>query len=82
MKRVVQVVVAQVGAASPVYWAGASLKPRAVADKKSLSGHFPGLLGRGLIEACVPLRTTAVVLSFPGLLGRGLIEATRRRAGA
>ena len=38
---------------------------------------FPGLLGRGLIEATqeydvlsYPFRT------FPGLLGRGLIEAT------
>ena len=37
---------------------------------------FPGLLGRGLIEALAWWTSkTAERCSFPGLLGRGLIEA-------
>ena len=38
---------------------------------------FPGLLGRGLIEARLPAGRPRSALSFPGLLGRGLIEARR-----
>ena len=38
-------------------------------------GIFPGLLGRGLIEAAPIGRPRRFAPSFPGLLGRGLIEA-------
>ena len=37
--------------ASPVYWAGASLKHVANIDRLAPPLCFPGLLGRGLIEA-------------------------------
>ena len=37
---------------SPVYWAGASLKRHAGEERRgTAAGAFPGLLGRGLIEA-------------------------------
>ena len=65
---------------SPVYWAGASLK-RAQVDvlPRPMGGAFPGLLGRGLIEAGSREHTRwRTGFPFPGLLGRGLIEARGR----
>ena len=48
----------------------------------SASGAFPGLLGRGLIEARSSPRgwSGTLVATFPGLLGRGLIEASSAAA--
>ena len=62
---------------SPVYWAGASLKLMEYGEVGNFRGPFPGLLGRGLIEAETwPARPARSARPFPGLLGRGLIEAT------
>ena len=66
--------------ASPVYWAGASLKRTKKPQTLLVLLRFPGLLGRGLIEAAWCWRASTGSACFPGLLGRGLIEASRRAA--
>ena len=57
---------------SPVYWAGASLKRlRCENDLVGRLGAFPGLLGRGLIEALLMPTHPTGPTCFPRSTGPG-----------